>query len=574
MRIAIVNDKCRPQDCGQECKKECPVVRMGKLCVVVSKKSKKAEISELLCNGCGICTKKCPFNAIKIINLPKNIGKKIHKYGNNSFELYNLPKMTSGKVLGLVGRNGIGKSTILKILAGKLLPNMGDYDSISTPETILEHFKGDETQKYFTKLFNKEVKTFIKPQYIDYISKNNDKTVKSYFEKYTDLEKIKLLELDNIYDKQIRVLSGGELQRFAIAMVILQEGDCYMFDEPTAYLDVKQRLNCAKSIRNIINDTDKYVVCVEHDLCTLDYLSDLICVLYGEPSAYGVVAGKMSVGNGINAFLDGYLPQENMRFRSEKLDFSFSKNDEVVNGKMFVYPEIIRDLPGFKISIESGNFCKSEIVMLLGENGTGKTSFLKLILQHFKDTFKISFKKQILKKYLNYTVKDLIYKKVNYGDALFQSEIFRPLDIENLMELNCKDLSGGELQRLNLCICLAKKADVYLIDEVSAYLDSEQRLECSKIIKRFILNNKKCCFMVEHDFLMATYLADKVVVFSGTPSLETTAHAPEALVAGMNKFLKQLNITYRKDKDNGRPRINKLNSVKDTEQKKSGNYFF
>uniref|UniRef100_A0A0M3JEL9 ATP-binding cassette sub-family E member 1 (inferred by orthology to a human protein) n=1 Tax=Anisakis simplex TaxID=6269 RepID=A0A0M3JEL9_ANISI len=135
-------------------------------------------------------------------------------------------------------------------------------------------------------------------------------------------------------------------------------------------------------------------------------------------------------------------------------------------------------------------------------------------------------------------------------------------------------LSGGELQRVALVLCLGKVADVYLIDEPSAYLDSEQRLHAAKVIKRFILHAKKTAFVVEHDFIMATYLADRVIMFDGVPSKHATANSPQSLLAGMNRFLKLLDISFRRDKDNYRPRINKKDSVKDLEQKKSGNYFF
>lgn len=137
-----------------------------------------------------------------------------------------------------------------------------------------------------------------------------------------------------------------------------------------------------------------------------------------------------------------------------------------------------------------------------------------------------------------------------------------------------ENLSGGELQRVALALCLGKPADVYLIDEPSAYLDSEQRLVAAKVIKRFILHAKKTGFVVEHDFIMATYLADRVIVFEGSPSVETTANSPQSLLSGMNKFLEQLKVTFRRDPNNYRPRINKANSIKDCEQKLSGNFFF
>jgi len=121
---------------------------------------------------------------------------------------------------------------------------------------------------------------------------------------------------------------------------------------------------------------------------------------------------------------------------------------------------------------------------------------------------------------------------------------------------------------------LANLPTVYLIDEPSAYLDSEQRLVAAKVIKRFILHAKKTGFIVEHDFIMATYLADRVIVFEGAASVDTLANTPQPLLSGMNKFLGQLEITFRRDPNNFRPRINKFDSVKDCEQKLSGNYFF
>ena len=95
-----------------------------------------------------------------------------------------------------------------------------------------------------------------------------------------------------------------------------------------------------------------------------------------------------------------------------------------------------------------------------------------------------------------------------------------------------------------------------------------------QVIKRFILHAKKTAFIVEHDFIMATYLADHVVVFEGEPSIKTFARKPQSLLGGMNRFLKSLEITFRRDPNNCRPRINKHNSVKDAQQKQSGQYFF
>lgn len=139
------------QKCRQECKKSCPVVRTGKLCIEVSPESKIAFISERLCIGCGICPKKCPFGAIHIINLPTNLETEVtHRYSANSFKLHRLPMPRPGQVLGLVGTNGIGKSTALKILSGKLKPNLGRYENPPDWEEILKYFRGSELQSTYS----------------------------------------------------------------------------------------------------------------------------------------------------------------------------------------------------------------------------------------------------------------------------------------------------------------------------------------------------------------------------------------------------------------------------------------
>jgi ATP-binding cassette, sub-family E, member 1 len=148
-----------------------------------------------------------------------------------------------------------------------------------------------------------------------------------------------------------------------------------------------------------------------------------------------------------------------------------------------------------------------------------------------------------------------------------------PLDIESLLENDVQTLSGGELQRVAIVLALAKPCDIYLIDEPSAYLDSEQRVLAAKVMKRWIMTTKRAAFVVEHDFIMATYMADKVIVFSGIPAKESLCAEPESLITGMNRFLKMMDITFRRDPTNFRPRINKMDSQKDQQQKSVGNYF-
>ena len=768
------------------------------------------------------------------------------------------------------------------------------------------------------------------------------------------------LDLMHVQEREIDQLSGGELQRFAIAVACIQNADMYMFDEPSSYLDVRQRLRAAEAIRSLCAE-DKYVIAVEHDLSVLDYLSDFVCCLYGKPGAYGVVTAPFSVREGINIFLAGFVPTENLRFRQVELSFKVAENvqsrdeEEAKRHSQINYPDMTKQLGDFKLAVRAGGFSQSEIIVMLGQNGTGKcfakdTPFImfdgtiktvqdiqegeqlmgddgsarvvqvgslhhgvgqlyqvkphdhtvadahtvngdhilvlmidqppnihthhnqfivelwqiidsfpqkqyvtfsslneaniyynkvlscytpliyelsvetylyrlsedvrqvsklyrpsamefaeqqsmikdvvsaelcgdvcsddleqiswsvgvnigkswmscqqksqlnsavetrlaavancltddatsarllrvmdrldvlqtkripsslltdainirssllagilnaaanfhndsivvdcadELLAQDIKflarslgihtahtgttvrmtmesssvlapfsstpikhtqrhshlhsfafsvapvgDEFghyygftvsgngrfllgdftvthnttfirmlagqlapdggvkvpplNVSYKPQKINPKSEGTVQMLLHSKIprTYQHPQFVTDVMKPLDIDSLMDNEVKNLSGGELQRVAITLALGKPADIYLIDEPSAYLDSEQRIHASKVIKRFILHAKKTAFIVEHDFIMATYLADRVIVYEGSPARDCVANTPQPLLSGMNQFLKDLAITFRRDPSNHRPRINKMNSVKDKEQKSAGTFFY
>lgn len=231
---------------------------------------------------------------------------------------------------------------------------------------------------------------------------------------------------------------------------------------------------------------------------------------------------------------------------------------------------------------------------MLGQNGTGKTTFIRMLAGLLKadgneqiPELNVSYKPQKIAPKFDGTVRMLFIKKIKgmFLHPQFITDVIKPLNIEDIIDNQVTQLSGGELQRVAIVLCLGQPADIYLIDEPSAYLDSEQRIIAAKVIKkydrllitvlvRFIFHSKKTAFIVEHDFIMATYMADRVIVYDGTPSVSARANTPESLLTGMNKFLEDLCITFRRDPTNFRPRINKFDSVKDKEQKLSGNYFF
>ena len=582
--VAIVDpEKCKPNKCGLECKKNCPVVRVGKACIEVKRIDKVALIQEGLCIGstCNICTKKCPFGAINIVNLPKELKEcMIHRYGDNGFALYRLPVPHKNGIIGLVGDNGCGKSTILKILANKMEPN--NINNININISL---------KKYFEEIKNsgQRVASF-KPQHIDKIAATIKSAVSDCFKKlHIDLDKYnnvyELLGIEQIINKRVENLSGGELQRFATFCAICKDAKMYVFDESSSFLDIKQRINLAKAIRSL-DSNDKYVFVVDHDLAILDYMCDYIHLLYGKTSQYGIVSQMMTTGEGINTFLDGYIASENMRFRDIALSFKANREDiliEKTKTKSYGYPNMIKNYEDFKIGIDAGSFNNNEITVLLGENGTGKTTFIKLLagkLNPDNDVhipeLTVSYKPQIINPKFDGTVRELLFSRV--GDAMtnpqFNLEIVKPLGIQNIFDKKVKELSGGELQCVAIVLCFGQSADVYLLDECSAFLDCNKRVVVAKIIRRFIMNTQKTCFVVEHDLLMILYLADKIMLFDGVPGRECHVSAPCSVVSGLNQFLKNINVSMRKDIKSGRPRFNKLNSVMDQEQKENGQYIF
>lgn len=454
---------------------------------------------------------KCPFDAITIINLPTSLKKEVtHRFGPNTFKLHRLPMPRPGQVLGLVGTNGIGKSTALKILAGKLKPNLGRHDNPPDWTEILQYFRGSELQNFLTRILEDDIKAIIKPQYVDHVPKAVQGTVGEVIrqkdERGAAEDLIDKLDLRHLLDREVSQLSGGELQRFSICVMSVQKADMYMFDEPSSYLDVKQRLRAATVIRGLL-DEHTYVVAVEHDLSILDYLSDFVCCLYGHAGAYGVVTLPFSVREGINNFMEGFIPTENMRFREEKLSFKLSDQSEGQSegDKKLLrheYPALEKTHGQFKLSVEAGEFTESEIITMLGENGTGKTTFIRLLAGLSKadnleegemPEFNVSYKPQKIAPKFEGTVRMLLHKKIKdtFTSPQFASDVLKPLDIESLYDQEVKHLSGGELQRVALTVCLGTPADIYLIDEPSAYLDSEQRIHASKVTFMVCLSGRK-----------------------------------------------------------------------------------
>jgi len=548
-------------------------------------------VVETLCVGCGICVKKCPFDALSIINLPDELEEECsHRFGPNTFKLFRLPTPSSGVVLGLLGQNGIGKTTALKILSGEIKLNLGNYREPPDWPQLIQRFRGSTLQDYFQKLSDDKLRVLHKPQYVDKIPRVVSGKVGDLLEKVDERDKLgplsEQLQLKTVWDRALGVLSGGELQTVAIAATICREADVYLFDEPSSHLDVKQRLQAARAIRSL-KEEGKIVIVAEHDLAILDYLSDQICVFYGIPGVYGIVSHVHGVRVGINIYLQGFIPDENVRFRKDPILFHVKPPAiGLMAGEILMkWNGMKKSYEGFTLSAVPGEAKQGEVLGILGPNGIGKTTFVKLLAgieeadsgeTSTQYGLTVSYKPQYISAEFGGTVEELLrdIAKEDFETSWYQSQILQPLKVQSILDRDVTKLSGGELQKVAITACLSRKADLYLLDEPSAYLDVEERLSMARTIRRVVESRNVTAFVVEHDVVAQDFVADRLMIFTGEPGIYGVANPPTNLRKGMNNFLKDMKITFRRDIVTKRPRVNKEGSKLDRHQKKIGEHYY
>ncbi|GGM70131.1 ribosome biogenesis/translation initiation ATPase RLI [Thermogymnomonas acidicola] len=588
MHIAVLRrDRCHPKKCNHECQYYCPPVRSGTPTIEFPDAEGQPLITEKLCIGCGICVRRCPFGAITIVGIPDELEKeKVHQFSENSFRLYSLPVVQQGKVTAILGQNGMGKSTTLSILAGNTIPNFGNFREPPSKDDVVKRLSGTVMGQYFRDLYSGRKKVVLKSQYVDLIPRVVKGRIRDALSNADQSgrmdEVVSLMSMEGVLDKDIDKCSGGELQKLAISVALLKDADVYLMDEMSSYLDITERLRVARVVQELARD--RTVLVVEHDLAIMDWMADAVHIVYGKPGAYGVITEQKSTNKAVNEFLSGYLREENVRIRESSIDFQERTLRRDVNAPVLVsWENVSKTLGDFTLRARSGSIRLTQVVGVLGRNGLGKTSFVKILAGIMQpdtgavsSTVRVAYKPQYISVDYAGTVADLIGEalKERSADTFVNNEIMHPLQINELMDLEVEDLSGGELQRLSIAITLARDADLFLLDEPSAHLDSAMRMEAAKVIRRVMENNRKSALVVDHDVYFIDLISDSLMVFRGEGGRHGEAFGPMDMRSGMNMFLSDAGVTFRRDQQTKRPRINKPGSSLDRSQRESGEYYF
>lgn len=586
MRVAILDqERCKPNSnafkylhkyagmCGKDC---------------IQANEEECKILESACPPCLIRAKLCPDDAVKIINLPEELDTDmIHRFSLNGFRLFRLPAPRKRQVVGILGPNGIGKSTAIKLLSGSLRPNLGDWESAPPDwDTIITMFPRGELRDYLGLVSEGKVTISTKPQHIDKLPRVFDGQVRELLARVDDRNELDVfadeLGIAHIMDRKLSVLSGGELQRVAICATLLKEADVYFFDEPSSYLDIYERMRMVL-ILQALAERGKRVLVVEHDLAILDVLCDLLHIVYGDKGAYGIFTPSRSTRTAVNAYLDGFLVEENVRIRDKPIRFMkhYERASEQGN-KVLEWGDLEKELGDFTLRTGQGAVHRSEVVGVVGPNATGKSTMIKILAGEMEydagwvsDGASISYKPQHITADFEGSVQLWLDTEIGpkWRSGEFSVTVIRALGIDKLLPKRVKKLSGGERQAVAIAICLGREADLYMFDEPSAHLDANARMVAAKAIRKTMEINKKSAFVIDHDVYFIDIVSDSLLVFEGEGAVHGSAKGPFRLREGMNRFLQSVNITFRRDHDSKRPRINKPESRKDREQRTSGDFY-
>ena len=496
-------------------------------------------------------------------------------------------------MVGILGPNGMGKSTAFNILNGSITPNLGDFEADEVWwEDVIESLPRGELRDFLVDVSNSKVTVALKPQYVDNIPKavkgRVGNLLSSVDERGIYEEMVDKLGIDHLLERNLSQLSGGELQRVAICATLLKDADVYFFDEPSSYLDIHERMRIVKIIQELA-ETSRVIV-IEHDLAVLDVLADLVHIVYGQKGAFGIFTPARTTRQAINAYLDGFLVEQNVRIRDKPIKFQTHTDRYVASGgegseighPVVHWGELEKKLGDFTLTTAEGKVHQSEVVGVVGPNGTGKSTMVKILAGELEydggwvtADASISYKPQHIDTDMDCTVQTWLDSEIGttWRSGEYNVNVIRALGVDDLLTKDVSNLSGGEAQAVSIAICLGRDADLYLLDEPSAHLDANARMEAAKAIRRTMEANEKAAFVIDHDVYFIDIVSDTLLVFEGEGGKNGNAEGPFNLREGMNRFLGDVDVTFRRDHDSGRPRINKSLSRKDREQRAKGDYY-
>lgn len=541
-RLAVVDQTlCKPDQCQLECIQVCPVNKLNQECIVLSDERKLALISAPLCTGCGLCIKKCPFHAISIVNLVAPVEDKlVFSYGDNSFKLYGLALPEKG-VFGVLGDNGCGKSTNVKLLEGKLKP---------------QKLAVKEWQRFFEQKFG----LVVKPQ--ELVSANLGR-VGDLMNKIGGprLAEIKVaLDLDDLKDRDLSQLSGGELQRVMVAAALMRQKDAYLLDEPFAFLDYAYRIRLVEYLRQRF--TEQKVILVDHDLSLLSYACDQTYILFGEPGVYGIVSQPYATDRAIHMFLEGFLEGENVRFREEPVRFKPPLHEIKTTPNVTLPAALIERGSTFSVQNPTDvTLNAGEIVGLVGRNGTGKST----LAAHFSQQLGGSLKPQLLDR------SDDLVLGVLREDTPFQQRFIRDMAIKKLEFFTFQQLSGGELQKVRIFEALAQPTNLYVVDEPTNMMDVRGRVALSRLLREKAKEGASV-LLIDHDLEFVLNTVDRLMLIEGIPSKKGHVAGVFEKQDGITRLLSDFDLTYRRDSKTDRLKLNKAGSQKHMKLKESGKY--
>lgn len=516
---------------------------------------------------------KIPNDSINIVELPSESGELIHQYGENGFRIYNLPKPVEGEIIGLLGRNGIGKTTALRILSGETIPNMGLHEEDLSIDDVVDQVTESILVEHLREAHKSDISVSRKPQIASEYS--IDKKVSEVLDVEDSMSED--LSVNQLLDKKLSSLSGGELQRVLVLNALSNESDVYIFDEPSSFLDVRQRVDASDVISENVGDESTTFV-VDHDLTFLESLCDTVHILYGDTNNYGVVSNPVSTRNGINDYVRGYVSSDDVKIRDTQFEFDIrSSEDKQLESSRVSYPDFKVNIGDFNLSVSEGDIKQSQVVGILGENGLGKTTYAKALAGQLDSTadfdFTVSYKPQYLEVNNGEMSAQAYISQIPNINMSTMKDMKRKLDIDGLMEQDLGSLSGGELQKLSISICLSREADMYLLDEPSAYLDVETRNHVGQLLKTYSNKTGNPVLVIDHDIFLISTVSDNVVVFTGDSGNYGNATSVIGLEEGMNRFLSEMDVTLRKDRDTNRPKFNNRGSQLDRKQRSEGEYY-